>query len=405
MIKLTPAMGWNTWNTFGREISDKIIRETADKLVETGLKDCGYDYLVIDDNWALPERDKNGRLVPDPERFPNGMKALSDYVHSKGLKFGMYSCAGYLTCVGRPASYEHEWVDAKTFAEWGVDFLKYDFCFSPKTTDPDLLYKRMGLALANCGRDILFSACSWGYDNTNIWIKETGAHMWRSTGDIFDAWGNLKEISQMTIEKLELNGQGCFNDLDMLIVGMHGKGHAAITGCTFEEYKLHFSLWALLGSPLFIGCDIRNMDEETKTILMNKDVIEIDQDPAYRQPFFANSFQFKPNENRGPKGPFYDPFYEKYPIDHPVIARYLDNGDIAIGFFNFTDTDSAWSSNTALFDCLGIPATSNKNLLLKDLWTKEEFLAENGIVIPDKWPNFLKAHSCKLYRAKIVDKN
>lgn len=160
MMQRTPPMGWNTWNTFGEEINDRLIREAADKLIETGLADAGYRYVVIDDCWALKERDENGRMVPDPEKFPNGMKALSDYVHSKGLKFGMYTCAGTLTCAGYPGSYEYEYTDAQTFADWGVDFLKYDFCFHTPILDAKYLYRRMGTALANCGRDILFSACS-----------------------------------------------------------------------------------------------------------------------------------------------------------------------------------------------------------------------------------------------------
>ncbi len=400
MIKTTPPMGWNTWNTFGRDISDKLIRETADVLADSGLRDLGYNYLVIDDDWALMERDKNGRLVPNPEKFPNGMKAVADYVHSKGLKFGMYSCAGYVTCVGTPGSFEYEWIDAQTFAEWGVDFLKYDFCQHPMTTRADILYKRMGLALANCGRDILFNTCSWGSENTRVWVKEVGAHMWRSYGDIYDSWNSIKEIARVNLERQEYNGLGCFNDMDMLIVGMHGKGLVGLGGCTDEEYRLHFSLWALLNSPLFIGCDIRNMDDVTKSILMNKDVIDINQDPAGRQPFFVNRFDFKVNEHRGSK----DGFYREYPLDCPVLAKYLDNGDIAIGFFNLSDTDVSWVHHIALFDSLGLPASSDKTILLKDLWTKEETVINNEIIIPNEWPNPLKAHSCKLFRAKIIDK-
>lgn len=160
-MKLTkPPMGWNSWNTFGENINERLVTETADKLIELGLKDAGYEYLVIDDCWAEKSRDENGRLVPDKEKFPNGIKAVADYVHSKGLKFGIYSCVGNRTCADYPGSLEHEFIDAETFAEWGVDYLKYDYCFKPISERGDLLYKRMGLALANCGRDILFSACN-----------------------------------------------------------------------------------------------------------------------------------------------------------------------------------------------------------------------------------------------------
>lgn len=165
----------------------RAYNAVADAMVREGLLDAGYEYVVIDDIWALKERDKAGRLVPDPEKFPRGMKYLSDYIHSKGLKFGMYSSAGYQTCAGYPASFEYEWTDAASFAEWGVDYLKYDYCYHPTNVRPDILYKRMALALANSGRDIVFSACSWGVDNTRQWIKETGAHLWRSTGDITTA--------------------------------------------------------------------------------------------------------------------------------------------------------------------------------------------------------------------------
>ena len=194
MIKLTPPMGWNSWNTFGENINEKMIFETADVMAESGLRDKGYEYLVIDDCWSLRERDENGRLVPDPGKFPHGMKAVADYVHSKGLKFGMYSCAGNMTCAGYPGSYEHEFIDAETFASWDVDFLKYDYCYHSPILHGKYLYRRMGLALENCGRDILFSACSWGADETHEWIKETGASMWRSTGDIFDTWDSVKDL-------------------------------------------------------------------------------------------------------------------------------------------------------------------------------------------------------------------
>ena len=191
MVINKPTMGWNSWNTFGEDINEKVVMETADFIVESGLKDCGYEYVIIDDCWSLRERNENEEIVPDPEKFPHGMKYVADYVHSKGLKFGMYSCAGTMTCAGYPGSLDHEFIDAKCFADWGVDYLKYDFCFHPFTTPGHVLYKRMGLALANCGRDIVFAACSWGSENTKTWIKETGAHTWRSTGDINDTWESI----------------------------------------------------------------------------------------------------------------------------------------------------------------------------------------------------------------------
>ncbi len=391
MIRYTPPLGWNTWNTFGANINEALILESADAMVASGLKDAGYEYIVIDDIWALRKRDENGRLVPDPEKFPHGMKYVADYVHEKGLKFGMYSCAGYLTCAGYPASYDYEWIDAKTFAEWGVDFLKYDYCYHPTTERGDILYKRMGLALANCGRDILFSACSWGADYTREWIKETGATMWRSTGDIFDGWNSVKSLAQDQLQRQDLNGIGCFNDMDMLIVGMGGKGNVgAEGGCTYDEYVFHFSLWALLNSPLMIGCDIRSMTEETKTILMNKDVLAINQDPAGRQPFFVNG-NYTPREKRTPN----DPFYASYPLNAPIIAKYLDNGDVALGFFNMDDNERYMSMTV---DNIGLPITTGKTISATDVWSGETYSDFNGTF------NFvLKPHSCRLFRCKIVD--
>ena len=193
ILAQTPPMGFNTWNTFGPDINEQMVLEMADVIVEKGYKDAGYEYVVIDDCWSLRERDENGNLVADPDKFPHGMKYVGDYIHSKGLKFGMYSCAGTRTCAGYPASFDHEFQDARTFASWGVDYLKYDYCFRPMNQQGHALYKRMGLALANCGRDICFSACSWGADKTNEWIKQTGAHLWRSTGDINDSWASLKQ--------------------------------------------------------------------------------------------------------------------------------------------------------------------------------------------------------------------
>ena len=161
MFRQTPPMGWNSWNTFGANINEQLIKEMTDALVSTGLRDAGYEYVIIDDAWQEPRRE-NGHLVPDRNKFPSGMKALGDYIHSKGMKFGMYSSTGHLTCLGLPASYEHEFIDAADFASWGVDYLKYDYCNRPFRIPSEMLYRRMGLALAGCGRDIFFAACSRG---------------------------------------------------------------------------------------------------------------------------------------------------------------------------------------------------------------------------------------------------
>ncbi len=383
MLVKTPPMGWNSWNTFGPDINEDLILKSADTLVDTGLAALGYNYLVIDDCWALRERGPEGQLVPDPAKFPHGMKYVADYVHSKGLEFGMYSCAGFLTCAGYPASFDHEWTDAKTFASWGVDFLKYDYCYHPNTVPGPVLYKRMALALANCGRDILFSACSWGADETRKWIKETGANMWRSTEDINDSWKSIYTLSKKAGQAIRYGSINCFPDMDMLVVGMGGKGNVGFAGCTEDEYRLHFNLWALLGSPLMIGCDIRNMSESTRAILTNKDVIAINQDPDYNQAYTAEQYKGQWPESS----------------DFPIYVKLLANGDLAIGLFNLSDTDGSWYSSTLQLDEIGLPESCGRTLLLTDLWTGEKKLVTNGIL-----QDALKAHSSRLFRAKIVDK-
>ena len=193
MTAKKPPMGWNSWNTFGEHINEKLIMEMADQLVNDGYKDAGYEYVIIDDCWSLKER-VDGKLVPDPKLFPSGMKALSDYIHSKGLKFGMYSCAGTKTCAGYPSSYGHEFEDARQFAEWGVDYLKYDFCNFPVSGDAKNAYLTMAMALRHTGREILFAACNWGKYDPSGWMRSRGAHTYRSTGDIFDVPRSYQDI-------------------------------------------------------------------------------------------------------------------------------------------------------------------------------------------------------------------
>ena len=375
MIKSTPPMGWNSWNTFGTDINEQLIRDTADKMVDTGLLNAGYEYLVIDDCWSLKERDENGRLAADPEKFPNGMKAVADYVHSKGLKFGMYSCAGNLTCTGYPGSFEHEFTDAETFAYWGVDFLKYDYCYHSNIIHGKYLYRRMGTALKNCGRDILFSACSWGADNTAEWMRETGAAMWRSTGDIVDSWASIKSLTEEQESIFAYGGKGCFNDMDMLVVGMYGKGNVGLEGLNDTQYKTHFSIWALLGSPLMIGCDIRNMNEETLKILTNKELIKINQDEDCRQVFKLTNI--------------WDGNVKAY-------AKNLENGDIALGFFNLGSAAAIVRVN---LDELGLPESTGKTLCMCNVWEDETVTVKNGTIIHDIQP-----YDCLVYRCSVIDK-
>lgn len=378
-LGLTPPMGWNSWNTFTEEINEKVVKESADIIVESGLFDAGYEYVVIDDCWSLKERDKDGRLQADPEKFPSGMKAVADYVHSKGLKFGMYSCNGPLTCAHYPGSFDHEFIDAETFAEWGVDFLKYDNCFKPKI-DGNILYRRMAMALRNCGRDILFSACNWGAESSEKWINSTGAQMYRSTGDIRDSWQSIKTLALSQIGKITHSGPYCFNDIDMLVVGMYGKStneyiaNSDISACTDLDYRTHFAFWCMMNSPLMIGCDIRSMSEETKKTLMNRDLIAINQDIEGRNPYYLGSDPDNPRE-------------------YFWMIKMLSNGDIALGVFNFSDKKRTLSLQ--MFD-IGLPVTTGKCLKAYDCVNQEDAGIFSEVVVTK-----VEAHDCKIFRCKI----
>jgi alpha-galactosidase len=272
----TPPMGWNSWNKFGCNVSEKLIREMADAIVTSGMRDAGYVYLVIDDCWQV-DRDAQGNILPDPQRFPSGMKALADYVHAKGLKFGLYSDAGTLTCQKRPGSRGYEFQDARQYAAWGVDYLKYDWC-STGTQNAPASYSIMRDALLKAGRPIVFSICEWGTAKPWLWARDVG-NLWRTTGDIQDCWDCKRDWGGMgVVHILDLQdglesyaGPGHWNDPDMLEVGNGGM--------TATEYRAHFSLWCLLSAPLMAGNDLRSMQPEIKEILTNREVIAIDQDP------------------------------------------------------------------------------------------------------------------------------
>ena len=283
-LALTPPMGWNSWNKFACNVSEELIRETADAMVATGMKDAGYEYIVIDDCWQV-SRDSLGFIVADPKRFPSGIKALADYVHAKGLKFGIYSCAGNKTCGGRPAGRGHEYQDALSYAKWGVDYLKYDWC-DTENLNAIGSYTTMRDALHAAGRPIVFSLCEWGNNKPELWAKEVG-HLWRTTGDIYNCFdciddhGTWKAFGVMQIvdkqEGLRKNaGPGHWNDPDMLEVG---------NGMSLNESRAHFSLWCMLAAPLIAGNDLRSMNAETLTVLANKEVIAIDQDSLGVQGF------------------------------------------------------------------------------------------------------------------------
>jgi alpha-galactosidase len=298
-LAMRPPMGWNSWNPFGKNVSEQVIRETADSMVSTGLKDAGFTYIVMDDFWHGGRDSATGMLYPDPKRFPSGIKALAYYVHSKGLKLGIYSDAGTKTCGEMPGSYGYEEKDAKQFAEWGIDFLKYDYCFCPDYVSWNNVYKMaisrykaMGDALKATGRPILFSICEWGPRSPWLWGKEVGGHMWRTSYDVHDIWdmprnetspiGIVTSIDAMA-DLGRFSGPGGWNDPDMLVVGLNNTGFIKGGGCNDIEYRTQMSMWCMFSAPLMMGCDIRNMNETTKTILLNKEIIAIDQDPLGKQ--------------------------------------------------------------------------------------------------------------------------
>ena len=269
-----PPMGWNSWNKFACNIDEQLMRETADAMVSSGMRDAGYRYLNIDDCWMARERDASGRLLPDPQRFPHGIKALADYVHARGLKLGIYSSAGTLTCQKFPASLDHEETDARTFADWGIDYLKYDNCNNQKRPAVQR-YEAMGRALRATGRPIVFSLCEWGSNHPWSWGRTVGGQLWRTTGDIGDRWSTVLQILDRQVPIAGFSGPGAWNDPDMLEVGNGGMSDT--------EYRAHFSLWALLNAPLIAGNDLRTMSAATREILTNREVIAVDQDWGGRQ--------------------------------------------------------------------------------------------------------------------------
>lgn len=341
-------MGWNTWNTFGREIDETLILETADALRDTGLVDAGYEYVVVDDVWQAPER-VEGRLGADGDRFPRGMRHLAGELHDRSFKAGIYSCAGTHTCEELPASYGYEAIDAQTFAEWEYDFLKYDFCHVPAGADGPALYRAMGQALRATGRDIVFSMCDWGTNEPWIWGSSAGAHMWRTTGDIFDTWESIVEIGFSQAPLHSYAGPGHWNDPDMLVVGMYGAGNVGRGGCTDAEYRTHFTLWCLLASPLMIGCDVRSMTPGTQAILSNTEVIAVDQDRLGRQAIRVGTtnHSLKPAE---------------------VWAKPMADGSVAVGLFNLSDADGRLIQ--VGWDTLGIHP--QQSCLVRDLWAGED---------------------------------
>ena len=285
-----PPMGWMTWNLFQGNINEQLIRETADAMVEGGFRDAGYEYIFIDDLWQ-GGRDRQNNIIPDPEKFPNGMKALADYVHSKGLKLGIYSDAAQLTCGGWTASLGFEEQDARTFASWGIDYLKYDYCNAPEdSATARHRYRTMANALQNSGRDIVLGICEWGQRQCEEWCEEVGGQLWRTSYDVRDMWKDIVkeggmgiiDIVNVTAPLARYVRPGQWPDMDMLVVGLNGTGGPSSdlggVGCTQTEYQTQMSMWCMMASPLAMTNDLRKVSEDDRRILLNPEIIAINQD-------------------------------------------------------------------------------------------------------------------------------
>ena len=385
-----PPMGWNSWNTFGGNISDQLIVETARAMKEKGYQEKGYTYIVIDDLWSLHDRDAQGRLVADPEKFPRGMKALADDIHAMGFKFGMYSCAGVQTCAGYPSSFDHEYVDAQTFADWGVDYLKYDFCNFPSSADCVNRYATMSLALKATGRDILFAACNWGMHEPWKWMKAIGAHMYRSTGDIQDNFKSFSGIARSQLDNFCMSGPHCFNDMDMLTIGMFGKGNVALgKACTAEEYQTQFALWCMMSAPLMIGGDVRAMDAGSEALLLNPGLLRINQDPECRPPHIVYRGRVLNTEYDEETGSW----WHEYPDSGLTLFKHLSGGEFAVGYFNFAPKSGEIQF---IFADAGLPYGSGYGLHLRDAVTGEDMGVHR-----DYFHLKVESHACRVLLARM----
>jgi alpha-galactosidase len=329
----TPPMGWNSWNKFACHVDEQLIEQTADAMVSSGMRDAGYRYVVIDDCWQV-YRDTSGTIVADPQLFPHGMKALADYVHAKGLKFGIYTDAGTNTCQGRPGTLHHEAQDARTYAAWGVDYVKEDWCHA-QGLDAPTQYRLFHDALLATGRPIVLSICEWGSHHPWAWGPGIG-HLWRTTGDIEDTWASMLTNADLSSLHQAVAGPGGWNDPDMLEVGNGGM--------TDAEYRAHFSLWAIMAAPLIAGNDLRTMSEATRAILTNREVIAVDQDSLGVQGWIA----------------------EQPSPGLQVWVKPLAGGARAVLLLNRTDAEAPMRAD---WSAVGLRAGRAK---VRDLWAHED---------------------------------
>lgn len=364
-----PQMGFNNWNsTHCRdEFNEAMIRGIADKFVDLGLRDAGYRYVNIDDCWANWQRDKDGNLQANPERFPGGIKALADYIHARGLKFGLYSSAGLSTCEpneknrGFPGGLGHEKQDAALFASFGVDYLKYDNCHN-ENVDAKQRYQAMGDALRATARPIFYSVCEWGENKPWLWAgdRKVGASSWRTTGDITDKYSSMVDIFKKNVVLDGYASPGHWNDPDMLEVGNGGM--------TDVEYRSHFSLWAIMAAPLLIGTDLRKIKPDALEILLNKEVIAVDQDPLGVQ-----------GKRIREKGGIH------------VIVKPLKDGSRAIALFNETDVE-----HDVAIGAEEMGLKTSPSYLVRDLWQHSQVQGDGSIKAR------LPAHATAMYRISAL---
>ncbi|WP_103350135.1 ricin-type beta-trefoil lectin domain protein [Amycolatopsis sp. CA-128772] len=355
----TPPMGWNTWNTFECNINETLVKQTTDLMVSSGMRDRGYTYVNLDDCWMTRSRDSAGNLAADSAKFPSGLKALGDYIHARGMKFGIYESAGTETCQHYPGSLGHEQADANLFASWGVDYLKYDNCGSPAGENQQgyiRRYSAMRDALKATGRPIAYSICEWGNFSPSTWAPDVG-NLWRTTGDITNNWGSIDSIYHQNVGLAAAAKPGAWNDPDMLEVG---------DGMDFQEDRAHFTLWAAMAAPLIAGADLRSASVATFSTYLNGDVIAVDQDPLGKQATRISS-------SGG--------------LD--VLAKPLQNGDVAVVLFNENSTTKTVSTTAA---AAGLPAAPSYRLT--NLWSKELTTSTGTISAA------VPSHSTVIYRVK-----
>ncbi len=374
----TPPMGWNSWNTFETKISAKLVMEIADDMIKSGMKDAGYNYIVLDDGWMAKERNKNGDLVPDPQKFPNGLKPVIEYVHSKGLKFGLYNCAGTKTCAGYPGTRGYEYQDARFYASLEIDFLKYDWCSTEGITAKEA-YRTMSNAIKVAGRPIVFSLCEWGDNQPWLWAKEMG-QLWRISGDIYNcfdcvynhgtwnSWG-VTYILDMRKNIRQYAGPDHWNDPDMMEVG---------NGMSVNEDRAHFSMWCMLAAPLIAGNDLRTMTKETISILTDKEAIAVDQDSLGVQAYL---YQQKDSVDTWIK-----------PLAHNELAICFLNRSkkpvsVTYDFKQHPVSDSV--SNTFI----NFNATA---FSIKDLWMKKDIGTTKNV-----WTGIVQGHDVVMLRLTV----